>query len=675
MSSYRVAIDIGGTFTDFVFSDRARQRVLASKVATTPQNFALGVLEGLRGLIPNPRDIEFLVHGTTVGINTFLERKGVRVLLITTAGFRDSYVVARGDRRELYAIQYHKPARLVPRRDIHEVRERITWDGSVLDELHIEDFEPIIEKIRREKIVSVTVCFLHSYINPGHELAAEKILKDAIPNLSITLSHRITREWREYERASTSVMNAYIAPAVEKYLATLGEEMKAMKIPSTLHVMQSNGGVISSSSAMAMPIKTLMSGPVGGTIGGKALSKIFGRSNLICTDMGGTSFDVSMIIDGEPIVRSTTELEGIPLLLPVIDIHTIGAGGGSIAWLDGGALRVGPQSAGADPGPACYGRGGSAPTITDANLFLKRINPNYFLGGRMILDEECAASALTKVANELGIGPAALAEGMIDIVNSKMANAIRTITIEHGIDPRDFSLVAYGGAGPMHAVWLARELDIPEVVVPWHPGAFSAWGMLQTDIREDLVTSFYQGLANTEIDLVQSEFHRLEEEGEELLRDEGVKPSEMSFLWFADMRYVGQEHSVLVSLDQGFNLDQMAEAFHKTHHMKYSHSSPGSPVEFVNLRVAAYGALVREDARSILTFQEGKDPITGYRDVVFDGIPVKTKILDRACLSPGQVFQSPLVMEEPTATTIAPPGYKLTIDMIGNAVIAKEEQT
>jgi N-methylhydantoinase A len=672
MTHYKVAVDIGGTFTDFIVADEEKHEIRSGKVSTTSENFSIGVLRGLRDFIPAVEDIDFIVHGTTVGLNTFLERKGKRVLLITTAGFRDSYVIARGDRKELYALQYHKPERLVPRRDVHEVRERITWDGTVVEDLHPEDFELIIEKINKNNILSVAICFLHSYINPIHELAAQKILQDAIPNLSVTLSHQVAREWREYERASTSVMNAYIAPAVEKYLTSLDKDMSSLKIPAKMHVMQSNGGIITSSSAAKLPIRTLLSGPVGGTIGGKSLSKTLARPNLICVDMGGTSFDMSIISNGEPIVRSETELQGIPLLLPVVAIHTIGAGGGSIAGLDGNALRVGPQSAGADPGPACYGKGGLEPTVTDANLFLNRINPRNFLGGKMILDVSRSASALSKIANKLNITPTKLAEGMINIINSKMADAIRTITIEHGIDPRLFSLVAFGGAGPMHAVWLARDLQIPEVIVPWYPGAFSAWGMLQTDIRQDLVSNFYISVSNTRLENVQAEFYRLEKEGEKLLDEEGIKPSDMSFLWFADMRYVGQEHSILVSFNRADTLTQMTETFHRTHYTKFGHSTPEDPAEFVNLRVAAYGRTGVVDARYSFGSQNGMDPIIEYRDVIFDGIPVRTKILDRNLLYPNAVFQSPLVMEEPTATTVVPPGYKLIMDKFGNVIITKE---
>src|SRR5207248_2172569 len=343
-------------------------------------------------------------------------------------------------------------------------------------------------------------------VNPEHELRARDILSGALPGLSVTLSHEVAREWREYERASSAVLNAYVAPIVERYLATLQEGMRGLGVRARLHVMQSNGGVMTAAAARQRPIQTLLSGPVGGTIGGAALSRAMERPNLLCVDMGGTSFDMSLIVNGRPTVSSETELEGLPVLMPLVDIHTIGAGGGSLAWLEAGGLRVGPQSAGAMPGPACYGRGGTDPTVTDANLFLGRLDPEFFLGGRMRLDEQAAESALHSIAEEIGLDDTSFAEGMLAIVNANMADAMRTITVKQGIDPRDFSLVAFGGAGPMHATWLAQELEIREVIVPWSPGTFSAWGMLQTDIRHDVVRSFYRPVAELEGNVVAEVF-------------------------------------------------------------------------------------------------------------------------------------------------------------------------
>src|SRR6266516_6099883 len=586
MSRYRVSVDIGGTFTDFVVYDEEKEYAFTGKVLSTPDDPARGVISGLTDLIGKLGQVAFLVHGTTVGLNAFLERRGARVLLVTTAGFHDVYTIARGDRKKLYALQYRKPEPLIPPRDIHTVRERVRWDGSVQEELRCEDFEPVIEKIRAEGIKAVAICFLHAYVNPEHELQARKLLQERVPGLSISLSHEIAREWREYERSSSAVLNAYVAPIVERYLSSLVLQARARGLRSTLYVMQSNGGVMTATAARSLPIQTFLSGPVGGTIGGQALSQALKRPNLLCVDMGGTSFDASLIINGQPSFSTETALEGLPVLMSLVDIHTIGAGGGSLAWLEAGALRVGPRSAGADPGPACYGLGGTQPTVTDANLFLGRMNPGYFLGGHMKLDEQAAGKSIRGVADQLGLTAEALAEGMLAVINAKMADAMRTITVKQGIDPREYSLVACGGAGPMHAMWLAEELEISEVIVPWSPGTFSAWGMLQTDIRHDVVRSFYHPLGALDSGApVADVYAQLQVEGGELLADEAIGEEGQYFDRSADMRYVGQEYTVTVTVGREIDLTAIDASFHDQHRIRYGHSTPGAPVEFVNLRL------------------------------------------------------------------------------------------
>lgn len=672
MTRYRISADIGGTFTDIVVADSHEKVTLTGKVLSTPENPAKGVMNGLRQLVDDPASIDFIVHGTTVGLNAFLERKGSRVLLIMTKGVRDAYSIARGDRKTLYELQYRKPERLVPRRDVHEVTERLRWDGSVMEPLVEADFQPIIQKIKDEGIKSVAVCFLHAYVNPEHELRAREILSAALPaDVSITLSHEIAREWREYERASTAVMNGYIAPIVEKYLSSLEQELDAFGVKSPLHVMQSSGGVIRAASARQQPIHTLLSGPVGGTIGGAALSKALNRPNLLCIDMGGTSFDMSLIVDGKPGISNETELEGLPLLLPLVEIHTIGAGGGSLAWLEAGALRVGPRSAGADPGPACYGRGGTQPTVTDANLFLGRIGRDARLGGWMELDFEAAAQAIHSVAEQVKLSDTELAEGMLAIINAKMADAIRTITIKQGIDPREFSMVAFGGAGSMHGVWLARELEIKEVIVPWSPGTFSAWGMLQTDIRRDLTANFYQRIAGLDPELVVQTYQRLGDEGKELLREEKVADDDMYFLLSADMRYIGQEYFVNVPVTPPINLAEIEQRFHDAHKTRYGHSTPGAPVEFVNLRMGALGRL-KSEVIGFKPSDKAGNPLRERREVVLDERAYQTDILLRDLMPIGAKYSGPLVIEEDSATTVIPPGYSASVDGLGNVIITRE---
>lgn len=671
MTDYRVSMDIGGTFTDFVVVDEETQRAFTGKSSTTPQDPAQGVLTGLKELIPSLEDIDFSVHGTTVGLNAFLERKGVRVLLITTAGVRDAYTIARGDRKELYTLKYRKPQLLVPRHDVHEVRERLKWDGTVFEPLHDEDFEPIIEKIKAERIQAVAVCFIHAYVNPEHEIRAREILHAAVPDVSITLSHEVAREWREYERSSSAVMNAYIAPMVERYLTNLQTSLRDLGVRAGLHVMQSNGGVMTAPAARDHPIQTLLSGPVGGTIGGAGLSDAMDRPNLLCVDMGGTSFDMSLIVNGLPNVSTETELEGLPILMPLVDIHTIGAGGGSLAWLEGGALRVGPQSAGAMPGPVCYGRGGTEPTVTDANLFLGRLDPAFFLGGRMTLDTDGTRDSIHRMAGALDLDDVTLAEGMLSIINAKMADAIRTITVKQGIDPRDYSLVAFGGAGPMHAVFLAQELDIRETIIPWSPGTFSAWGMLQTDIRHDVTQAFYQPVTGTTNEGIRSDYEDLEAQAKEMLSAEQVSPEDMYYRRSADMRYVGQEYWVNVPVGENPDLVEIESTFHDAHRTRYGHATPGAPVEFVNLRVAGMGRLKRD----VVGFQApevGEDPVTGTRQVIFSGRAHDTTILLRRRLSPGARYSGPLVIEEDTATSVIPPGYVADVDTLGNIIVTPE---
>ena len=536
MTSYRVSADIGGTFTDIVI-EPSNAPVYVGKVPTTPDNPARGVYEGIKNLVPDLSQVEFFVHGTTVGLNAFLERKGERVLLITTEGARDSFVIARGGRNSLYELQYSKPEQLVKRRDVHEVSARLSAEGKQLKAVKASDFKDIIAKVKKEKINAVAVCFLHAYAYPEHELKAQKILAKALPGVSISLSHQVASEWREYERASSAVMNAYVAPVVQKYLSSLDTELKSMGLPASVHIMQSSGGVTTAETASKNPVFTLLSGPVGGTIAGTSLAKKSRRDNLLCVDMGGTSFDLSLVVNGRANATLETELEGLPLLMSVVDIQTIGTGGGSIAWLENGAMRVGPHSAGSIPGPACYGRGGKQPTVTDANLYLGRLGAKSLLSGEMSLDEKAADSAIKALAKKAKMKPVAFAEGILAISNAAMADAMRTITVSEGLDPREFSLVAFGGAGPMAAVFLAEELEINEVIVPRFPGTFSAWGMLQTDLRQDFTRNYFVSATATSIRAMNTVYRELEKQGLQALHKEGTKKKDVSYQRSADMRY------------------------------------------------------------------------------------------------------------------------------------------
>jgi len=670
MTEYRVSADIGGTFTDFVFEDEAGHTRIG-KVPTTPQNPSRGVLDGLNTQLGSLDEIGFFVHGTTVGLNAFLERRGARTLLLMTAGISDGYTIARGHRTQLYQVHYRKPEQLVPRRDVHEIRERLAWDGSVIEPLNEDDLLAVAEIVKQQGVTAIAVCFLHAFTNPGHERRAKAVLRAALPGVSISLSSDIAREWREYERASSVVMDAYVAPVVELYLKTLRAELSQAGMDKTIHVMRSNGGVMTDRVARDQPISTLLSGPVGGAIGCVQLSKDTGRPNLLGVDMGGTSFDLTLVVDGKPQLSTETSLEGLPLLMPVVDIHTIGTGGGSVAWIEAGGLRVGPRSAGSQPGPACYGRGGTEPTVTDANLYLGRLASNSLLGGRMSLDAEAAATAIAKLAQPLGLSDLELAEGVLAISNAKMADAMRTITVEKGIDPREFTLVAYGGAGPMHAVELAFELDIREILVPRFPGTFSAWGMLRSDIRSDFSTNFFALADQVDPEAMRAACGLLQDQGRALLEQEYVAPEEMIFALSADLRYVGQEYTLSIPFTPDSPITDILSAFHGAHERRFGHAQPQNPVEFVNLRLAAVGRLSR-DRQGFVTTPQTQSPVVGERDVTFASRAYRAKIYNRDLFTDQTRYAGPAVIEEESATTVVPPGYGFQLDDWGNILIQKE---
>lgn len=670
MTKYRVSADIGGTFTDIVV-EPSDAPVFLGKVPTTPENPARGVIEGIESLIGDLSNIEFFVHGTTVGLNAFLERKGERVCLICSSGHGDSYTIARGNRHSLYKLRYAKPEQLVARHDVHEISARVAADGEVLRPVVREDLLPIVEKVKSEGIGAVAVCLLHSYAYPEHELEVRDMLRQELPGVSVTLSHEIAREWREYERSSTAVMNAYVAPVVERYLKTLQDELAEKGLDATVHIMKSSGGVNSAEAGMKHPVFSLLSGPVGGTIAGTAIAKRVGRPNLLCVDMGGTSFDLSLVVDGSANTTVETELEGLPLLMSIVDIETIGTGGGSIAWLDKGAMRVGPHSAGSQPGPACYGRGGVQPTVTDANLYLGRLGDRSLLAGEMSLDTEACSRAIESVAAEAGLDPVVFAEGILAISNAAMADAMRTITISQGVDPREFTLVAFGGAGPMAAVFLASELDVEEVLIPRYPGTFSAWGMLQTDLRKDYTQNFFSPADTCDFSDIESIFLELEGEGREALAEEGVDDSAVRYERSADMRYVGQEYTINVPFGDKASIDTITGEFHQLHQRRFGHSTDTAPIEFVNLRLTAFGELAKYPDLNVV--KETQDPglVLATRSAIFDGEARETPIIARDDLARDSHFAGPMIIEEQSATTIVPPGWFISLDETGNVLVTR----
>lgn len=668
--SFRVSADIGGTFTDLVFQDAETGVCEAFKVLSTPQNPALAVIEGVEKHLPDGSGVAFFVHGTTVGLNAVLTRRGAKVALITTKNYRDIYTIQGNDRGEIFSIHWRKPRPLVEIPDTYVVTERINAKGEIETALDVAELDAVVEAVRAKAYEAIAVCLLFSFKTPVHELAVEAYLKERLPGIPVTLSHRVSPEWREYARTSTTAMDAYAAPVVRRYLDTLVAQLSS-RLPEgrQLHVMKSNGGAMTAAAATDMPLQTLLSGPVGGAIGGQTLAAEIGKPNLICVDMGGTSFDASLIIDGKPSASNEAELEGLPIQMSVVDIHVIGAGGGSIAWEEAGAVRVGPKSAGSVPGPACYGRGGTEPTVSDANLVLGRLDSSNFAGGSMTLDKGKARAAVGALGARFGLSTEAMAQGIIDIINAKMADAIRTITIRRGIDPRDFALVAYGGAGPAQAVALAQQLDIREVVIPVMPGAFSAWGMLQTDVRHDFKMTYYGFWHQIEASDLAKKFGALETEGADYLKKEGFADAEISFERFADFRYHGQEYVLTIPVPAGaIDMAAVRTSFDEAYERQYGHSSPDAQVEVANLRVAALGTLTRPGIPDPVVLGR-TSPRT--RKVYFDGAQHDAAVLNRDEFAKGEAIDGPAIIEEATATTILPPDWRAEVITGGQLLLTR----
>jgi N-methylhydantoinase A len=671
-------MDIGGTFTDVVTYDDVAGVFAATKASTTPGNLSEGVLAGLDSVVEQPSDIDFLVHGTTQGLNAFLERRGVPVLLLGTAGVEDSYHIARGPRTRLYDLHYRKPTPLVPRRDVLGIGGRIAADGAELEPLDEAAVRAAAGTVRERGLGAVAVAFLFSYKNPAHELRAREILLEELGDgFTVSVSHEAAKEWREYERTSSAVIEAYTGPVVRRYLEDLEKRLADRGLGVPLHVMQSSGGILTAESARRRPLQTLLSGPVGGAIACAELSRQTGRPHLIGVDMGGTSFDVSLVVDGEPDVSAEAKLEGLPMLMSIVNIHTVGAGGGSVAWSEAGGLRVGPRSAGARPGPACYGRGGTEPTVTDANLVLGRIDPKGFAGGQMTLDVGAAEAAMTGLAAEFGLSPIGMAEGICDVANSKMAQAIRTITVSRGIDPRESALVAFGGAGPMHAVFLAQELGIAETIVPRFPGAFSAWGMLQTRIRQDYTEPYFFLDEDLDGADMSAALQRMEAAGLDALAHEGVPDDARVATHAVDIRYAAQEYTLTVPLldadeptTPGF-VAAVAERFAELHESRYGHANLGAPIEFVTLRTTAFGDLGQPAPQQWPAAESATFPYE-LQDVVFGGEPREALVVRRDDLLVGHTFDGPAVVLEDTATTVVPPDHTVTVDSIGSLIIRKD---
>ena len=704
-NQFHLGIDVGGTFTDAVLICEETGRIDTAKVPSTPADPSIGFMAAVERALEtggvDPGAISHLVHGTTVATNSLIEGKTPKTAFVTTEGFGDMLEIARQVRPSLYDVHFEKLRPLVPRDLCYEVPERLDAEGGILRPLEEDAVREIASALRARGVRSVAVCLLHGYANPVHEERVAGILRQEDPELLISLSSSVCPEFREYFRASTCVINACIVPVVARYLAGIEEGLGRAGLDAELLVMQSNGGVLTAEQAASKPVFMVESGPAAGVVSANFIAGQLGHADLISFDMGGTTAKAGLVLDGRPRVtkeyevgaqaqpgQGMTRAAGYPIRTPVIDLVEVGAGGGSLAWVDaGGGLRVGPRSAGADPGPICYGRGGTEPTITDANLVLGRLNPDYFLGGEMELDVDAAAAGIReRCAEPLGLNPVEAANGIIEIANATMINALRLVTVRRGNDPRELTMVAFGGAGPLHANRLCMEMRIPTLVIPPSPGTASALGLLVTDLRHEFsrtrVTAADAAAEQAAVTgRIRSLFETMEEEGRRTLRREGVAPAVMEFRRGIEMRYAGQSSEVAVSLPhEGTHAELDARAladavrrFHGEHERAYGHGYPEQPVELVNFTVTAIGRIARPRLPRIASNGAGvSDARRGARRVYFSdaGGFVETAIYDRARLGAGHVVAGPAVIEEVDSTTLVHAGYRATVDEFGHLLIA-----
>jgi N-methylhydantoinase A len=673
----RVAIDVGGTFTDVVKLTPATGELRFEKVPTTPSAPTEGVLDGFAKADAAMEDIVMFNHGTTLGLNALLTRTGARTAIVSTAGFRDVYLLGRTDRSVMYDIRYRKPAALVERADTFEVIERSYFDGSIATPLDEDDARRVAAEIAAGGYASVAVAFLHSYANASHESRMREILAEVAPGVDVTLSHELAREYREYERTSTTVLDAYIKPIVRGYLDALEGALAGGGFAGRFLMSRSGGGAMTAAAAKEQPVNLILSGPAGGVIGAAAFSKLIDSPNLITIDMGGTSLDASLVLDHEPLMHQGAEFEGLPITTPSLNIQTIGAGGGSLGYLDAaGALQVGPQSAGAMPGPASYGRGGTQPTFTDAALAVGYLGSDTPLGGTLVLDEKLAIEALAGIAEPLGMSNRALARGMLRISTTKIVGAVRGITVELGLDPKDFALLSFGGGGGLVAVDVARELGIPTVVVPPGQGAFSALGMLMADVQHDFSRTSITPLLEVDADEIAASFSELETSVAAALAADGFDADQQRLVRSVDVRYMGQEHSVTVAcppFGDGFTAAVEA-SFSELHERQYGHTM-SDPVEITTLRVRGIGVIDKPSLPLMARRVDGGPERLGDRIVhLAEDEPSIYGLYSREQLLVGDRIVGPAVITEHTATTVMHAGDVLTVGTYGELVIAIETE-
>ena len=678
---YRLGIDVGGTFTDLVLFSEEAGTLVVEKVPSVPSDPSEGIMDGITRILARagaaPADVVYVAHGTTVATNTLLQRHGARTALITTRGFRDLLEIARQRRPSLYDLHAPKPRALVRRKLRREVPERVMADGSVRVPLDLAAVDRVLDELAGEDIEALAICFLYSFLHPEHERDVVERARRRLPGVAVCASSDVLPELREYERLSTTVANAYLLPRMASYVRAFRQRVSDAGIRCAPYVNQSNGGTISIEAAARAPVRTVLSGPSAGVMGAVWLARHRGISSLVTFDMGGTSTDVSFVKDGVPALAFEREIDGIPLRVAGLDIETIGAGGGSIAWRDsGGALRVGPESAGARPGPACYARGGAAPTVTDANLLLGRLGPDGLLGGSMPLDTRAAAAAVGSLAGALALSPIETGRGIVAVVNANMAGAVRLVTVQRGVDPGGLALLAFGGAGPLHAGALARELGIRTVVVPPGPGLLCALGLLVEDLRVDAVRTCVTRLGADTLDRLDKLFAELEAEATAWLEGERVPPARRSIERWLDMRYIGQNYELLVSVPdevwQARRIEPLRGRFLALHEAAYGYATPDEPIQVVNARLVARG---RPDPpvlpRSGHAGGDVAAAVSARRRVFVEepGDFVECPVYDRRRLGAGHVIAGPAVVEQFDSTTLIHPGQRAEVDDLGFLLI------
>ena len=672
-----LGIDVGGTFTDFVSYDPASKKVTVWKDLSTPGDPVTGIIGGLKQH-PDMASIGNMRIGTTVATHAVLERKGATVAYVTTKGFRDVPFIQRGNRKYHYDMSWVKPKPLVKRRHCWEIDERIDAYGKVVTPLDEAEVQRIAKEIAAiPEIEAVAVCLLFSYLNPAHELKVKEILTKAMPGKALSISYEVLPKWKEYERASTTIADAYLKPVVSRQLKEMRGRLNEAGMTAPAVIIRSNGGEMTLEAASEAPAQMVLSGPTGGVIASRFVAEQLGISHLVTIDMGGTSTDVSTVIGGKESFTTAFEIEwGVPIQIPMIDIRTIGAGGGSIAWIDkGGMLRAGPQSAGARPGPACYGRGGTEATVTDANLVLGRINPDNFLGGRMQLDVDAASKAIGAVAKSIGRSPEDTALDITRIVDNNMVGALRSVLIERGLDPRDFTLCAFGGATPLHACALLREMSIPRAIVPIHPAQFSAYGFIMTNARVDRQRTTQLTSLHFDAERANRIMEELVAESLAELHAQGYK-KDVDVVRALEMRYLGQNYELELPLTaprfEASKIGDLWKLFHDTHKARFGFSTPGEIIEIVNYTVTAVACTAKPELTTVPA-GKGKPKPKEMRNVRFIGGSREVPVYDRVMLKGGQSIDGPALIEEAASVTVLEAGYRLTMHAHGHMLIAAQE--